>query len=385
MAASSGPKVLHVTPWYPDEDHPVAGRFVREHIRATTHVARCAVIHLVPGSHVPAVRHRLAWGVDIDSVPTVRVHYGSGLWAVGGLLAGLTAAWRGLSDRVGRFDLVHAHVLEAALPVALLVRARRTPYVVTEHWSAFLPEDPADLGGIRRLVAPMALRGAARVLPVSRTLERAMRTVAPGARYEIVPNIVDADVFRSRPASMRDRDLTVAGIGLMTPGKGFDVLIRAHALVTNRDSNARLILVGDGPQRAHLEELALELGVHDSVTFAGMRSPAEVSELLARSWLVAVASWYESFSLVAAESLAVGRPVVATQCGGPEEFVGADHGMLVPVGDERALAEAILRVAATEWDPERLGLNVRQEFGRATVAARLAAIYEAVLREQGRQ
>lgn len=128
--------------------------------------------------------------------------------------------------------------------------------------------------------------------------------------------------------------------GRLNPEKCVDVLLRAFAAVTTR-RRARLVVVGDGPDRGSLEELATGLGIQDGVSFTGQVPDAR--PYLARASVVVLCSRLEGLPTVLIEALALGRQVVSTDCAtGPEEILdGGRLGRLVPVGDVVALANAI--------------------------------------------
>jgi glycosyltransferase involved in cell wall biosynthesis len=132
----------------------------------------------------------------------------------------------------------------------------------------------------------------------------------------------------------------ILGAGRLTHQKGFDLLLRAFAIVRGR-IEARLIVVGDGPERPALERLALELGVAEEVALPGFTNDAP--SYMARASCVALSSRWEGFGLVIVEALAAGAPVAAFDCPwGPAEILeGGKHGALAAPGDVPALARAI--------------------------------------------
>jgi glycosyltransferase involved in cell wall biosynthesis len=142
-------------------------------------------------------------------------------------------------------------------------------------------------------------------------------------------------------------------VGKLKLQKDYPTLLRAFARVRARRP-ARLLILGEGEQRRPLERLARELGVAQDVALPGFAENPWA--WMARASLLALSSAWEGFSNVVAEALACGCPVVSTDCpSGPAEVL--DHGaygMLVPVGDDRALAEALLETLEKPRDPERL-------------------------------
>ena len=145
----------------------------------------------------------------------------------------------------------------------------------------------------------------------------------------------------------------VLGVGKLSPQKGFDVLLRAFARV-RAERPARLVILGEGPQRRALERLARELGIADDVSLPGF--VANPFAWMARCAVFALSSRWEGLPSVLIEALACGCAVVSTDCpSGPAEILdGGAFGPLCPVGDAAALAGAILRVLEAPTAPARL-------------------------------
>jgi glycosyltransferase involved in cell wall biosynthesis len=147
--------------------------------------------------------------------------------------------------------------------------------------------------------------------------------------------------------------------GRLVPEKGIDILVRAFARLAPRHGQSRLVVIGDGPERARLTRLAHDLGVGEQVTFTGKLSSEATLASLRSAWLVCVPSvWEEPFGMIAAEAQMQGVAVVASRCGGLAEIVtDGETGYLVPPGDEEALAN---RIGMLFSDPALAhGLGVR--------------------------
>jgi glycosyltransferase involved in cell wall biosynthesis len=219
-----------------------------------------------------------------------------------------------------------------------------------------------------RVVVPVA--GAADSL-------RAAAGVAP-ERITVLPNPLDlrrgtagaAEPLPAPLAPLFDAP-TVVAVGRLTEQKGFDVLIAAHARLRAAGLEHRLLILGEGEGRAALEALALRLGVRDSVALPGF--VANPYPMMKAARLFVLPSRLEGFGMVVAEALALGVPVVTTDCvAGPADLVGhGRYGVVVPVGDERALAEAmagVLRDPARAAALAAAGPRRAAEFGPAVVA-----------------
>lgn len=164
----------------------------------------------------------------------------------------------------------------------------------------------------------------------------------------------------SRGRQLRERlgfqqDAVVIGtVSRLERQKGTAHLISALARIHHECPGARLLLVGDGSMRRDLERLAVSLGVRDKVVFTGaLLDPGDALECMD---MFALPSFREALPMAVLEAMARAKPVVATAVGGvPEAVVHGETGLLVPPGDDAALASALLTLAS---DPEK-----RREMG----------------------
>lgn len=161
------------------------------------------------------------------------------------------------------------------------------------------------------------------------------------------------------------RGARIVTVGSMKAQKNHPLLLRAFARM--RRSDARLMFVGTGAGEADLRTLVDELGLTSQVVFAGFHP--DPTPFYQTADLFVLSSNYEGFGNVIVEALACGTPVVSTDCpSGPAEILSSGaFGQLVPVGDERALTDAIARALEANHDPERLKLRAA-DFCPAIVA-----------------
>ncbi len=183
----------------------------------------------------------------------------------------------------------------------------------------------------------------------------------PRQRLKHLPNFA-ADLLGAEPAPLRGARRLLA-MGRLHPNKDFPTLFRALARLPEE---VHLSLAGEGPERAALEALARELGIAARVEFLGWRG--DVGALLAGTELLVVPSQIEPLGNVVLEGFAAARPVVATAADGPREVIEDGRtGLLVPIGDDAALAGA---VRALLDDPARAASLA--EAGRAEFEAQHA-------------
>lgn len=229
---------------------------------------------------------------------------------------------------------------------------RSIPVVATFHGDvvAAAAEGGFFIQRHRPLVARWIMRASQASVAVSTSVGDVLRGVAPDVseRVVVIPNpVVRGELFELAEQSVdnpwvdSDRPL-VLSVGRLAPPKAIDDLLRAFALVQGR-SNARLLVVGDGPLRRDLESLRDELGLRASVKFTGFLPNPYA--LMRRCDVFVLSSTREGLGNVLIEAGCLGASLVATDCpSGPREILNnRDRSHLVPIGDVTEMAEAIAR------------------------------------------
>ncbi len=287
-------------------------------------------------------------------------------------------------------DLLHAHYALPHAVTALMARqaaaldgSKPPPKVITTlHGTdiTLVGNDPSYA-----TLTHFALRSSDAVTAVSPDLARRTVENFPCGldleEIEVIPNFVDLELFHPDAGTRPEEEPpTVVHVSNFRPVKRVPWLVRAFA-EGSEGIPARLVLVGDGPDRVEAQRLANELGVAERVRFLGTRDA--LPELLAPADIYALTSSQESFGLSALEAMSCGTPVVACDVGGVSGVV--EHGvsgLLVP-GDDRGAFAAGLRELLT--DPARaaaFGSAARQRaevhFARREIVARYEGLYRRV-------
>ena len=281
-------------------------------------------------------------------------------------------------------DLIHAHYAVPHATAALLARdmtrCMPKPAVVTTLHGTDVTLVGLDRAYLR--ATQHAIERSDVVTAVSRYL--ADYTVKEmGVRREdilVIPNAVDHRRFAPRDdPALRLRyahpdEKLVIHISNFRPVKRAEDVIRVFAKL-NEAVGARLLMIGDGPERPRAIELASALGVSGRVSFLG--SFPRVEALLGVSDLFVLPSATESFGLAALEAMASGVPVVASRTGGiPEVVVSGEQGFLCEVGDTDAMAEAAIRLLSDEALHARMARAARERAMREFSEARIVPRYE---------
>ncbi|GEK04425.1 glycosyltransferase [Streptomyces sp. 1-11] len=296
--------------------------------------------------------------------------------------------------RRGRYDLVHTHLYRACLYGRIAARLAGVRAVVaTEHSLGDSQMEGRPLtAGVRALYLAGERLGRTTVAVSPTVAERLTRWGVPRPRIAVVPNGIDLDGFRFDPERRRltrarlglpDDAFVVGGIGRLTSGKRFDVLIGALARLPG---DCRLLLVGGGPQEAALRRAAEESGVAGRVLFTGERpyvpdgSPGpDLPALTSAMDVLAAPSPEEAFGLAVVEALAAGLPVRYASCPALEDLPpeAAPDALRVTGGADayaRALAEVRAAAPGSRAAPE-----APRHYCITRSAARLMDVYTAAL------
>jgi glycosyltransferase involved in cell wall biosynthesis len=278
-----------------------------------------------------------------------------------------------------RPQLVHLHSSKAGLAGRLLLRGR-LPTVFQPHAWSFYAADGL-LGAATRTWERAAARWASAIVCVSESERRDGERTGIRARWEVIPNGVELSRYPAELVSDRAGARQRAGLplgplvvcsGRLCRQKGQDLLLAAWRLIQERIPQATLVLLGDGPARSELER-RLPVGV----MLAGERD--DIRDWLVAADVIAVPSRWEGLAYAILEGMAAGRPVVATDVSGARESIGDEAGEVLPVGDERQLAEAIAVRLMKPGLSEREGAagrrRVRTRYDVRMTTARMAALY----------
>jgi glycosyltransferase involved in cell wall biosynthesis len=233
--------------------------------------------------------------------------------------------------------------------LAKLFLPRSLRYVLFDHSPVAPLLDSSRLSQLYGIFTPIAYRRADLVGSVSEELSQStLRSFdLPSERVFHISNPIDVEEIRekSRESNPAERyGAYVVSVGRLDPfQKDFPLLIRAFASA-NISPEVKLLIVGDGPQRGELAELIGNLGMEERIILTGYQP--NPYPFYANALSLVLSTKFESFGMVIVEALACGAPVISSDCDfGPREILGGgEFGILVPVGSESALREAIERL-----------------------------------------
>ena len=300
-----------------------------------------------------------------------------------------------------QLDLIHVHYaiphsVSAYLAREMLKPMRYLPVVTTLHGTdiTLVGRDASFLP-----ITRFGIEQSDAVTAISNYLRDATHeTFCTGCDIEVIYNFIDADYYRRAPNEAVRRELAPRGeriilhVSTFRPikriGDCVRVLAKMKELETGSESQfrVRLVMCGDGPERAEAEALAAGLGVAGQVSFVGKQPQSQIREYLSVADLLLLPSQSESFGLTALEAMACEAPVIATRVGGiPEVVEDGGCGFLFEIGDVDRMARAALKVLGDDTERKRLGARGREialsNFTTDKIIPQYEELYERVIHE----
>lgn len=388
-------RVLHLPKWYPHRYDDQDGDFVARHVAAIAPHAETAVLFAtVARGPLPGL---LECEADLTAqAPILRYYYRAqptGWGPLDKLLKLILYFWclaRGYRSLVRHWgsppQLVHVHVLlRTGLFAWWLKLTRGIPYIITEHWTLYLPERAHNIGSLRRWLTRWVTQRAAALHTVSEGLRTAMqqlRFVAP--RSEVIANVVDTELFSLAPVARIPGRLLIVS-AFHDAVKNISGVLRVVAELRHRWPALRLRVAGYGPDEAKLRQLAKELGLlaDHTVTFLGKLPHKEVAREMQQAAALVSFSRAETFGCVFLEARSTGCPVVGPATGGVPELFAPEgtFGLLVLPEDGAALAHALetMLSGTRVFDAATLHADAEARCSYAQVGQRFAALYRSIL------
>ena len=298
-------RVLFIPQWYPsmDRSSQVTGTFCREHVRAANLFDNVAVLVF---SGRQDRWPTLQWKPEDDGgIPTFYAGYGMSplpKTTQPFFYVHLRRAFRRVIDEWGRPDVIHTQD-EYAYYVMKCLAPFGIPFVISQHWTGFM-ERTVDRKAVRRF--KWVFDRAARVLPANKFAEEDYRQYGLRAATTWLPNALNTDVFT--PPLGSDRKPWLLHASGFTAAKRFPDIIQAFLLVCEKQPEAILQVVGDGPNRPHMEALAAGTLPAGSYRFHGNLIKPRLADLMRQSRGFVMASDAETFGCVLMEAMACGSP-----------------------------------------------------------------------------
>lgn len=372
--------VLHLLSWFPTPEHLYAGNFCLKQIQSVSDEVNSVVLscYLVDGLEVA----RRVEVVEYSNFKHVYVHVRRSRYDWWNKCLLFSAYQYGLRYVRCHFftpDLIHQHV---TLPVGRITylwsRWHELPYVLTEHWTIYQPQNREQMTPkVLRAIRAIANR-AKRIMPVSEDLQRHMQDYGITAPFRVIPNVVDTQLFVPGQGSGEKKHILHVST-LHEEAKNFSGILRVIQRLAECRRDFVLDVVHEYP-RPDLEQFVKENGLEDVVVFHGRKSEQEIAGFYARADFLLLFSNFENLPCVLIEAFACGLPVVTTDVGGIREIVDETRGRLLAAGDEEKLLEEVTFMLDhhQDYNREEIRKYAVEHFSKPVVGQQIAAVYHAV-------
>jgi glycosyltransferase involved in cell wall biosynthesis len=385
-------KVLYLPRWYPNRYDPMPGLFIERHARSVSHLAEISVLYVhadeaLKGKNFDAVISR------DDELLQVKVYY---KYAKSGIkfynkitnvirfLRSHIKGYRLINKHSGVPDLIHVNVLTRLGFLAFIFKLfTGKPYVITEHWTRYLPATDSFDGFIKKRITQIVVRYASAVLPVTFNLQKAMETHGlKNWNYKVIPNVVDIEKFKPSSKSTLTHQAAMVHVSCFDDKqKNISGLLRVLKKLSASRQDWHCQMVGDGIDFEKLKKYAENIKLREPfIYFQGLKENNELIELMSNADFQVMFSRYENLPVVILESYACGVPVLSTNVGGIYEHMNNDLGMLIPSEDEDELFDKLNTMIDNRhrYDKKVIRLYAEEHFSEAVIGKQLYEVYKQV-------
>jgi glycosyltransferase involved in cell wall biosynthesis len=281
-----------------------------------------------------------------------------------------------LEKKNGKPDIIHSHFFQISSLAIELKKKFKVPLVVTEHSSLMHSN---KIHKHIYAIANKAYRQSSLLITVSSSLSN---KIASNFKLNsiVLPNIVNAKVFYQNKLIKRNNennDFVFVSVGTLNYNKGFDLLIKAFSL-SKFEHNVKLKIIGSGELMQELSLNVKKIGIQNNVEFLEFLPRGQIAKVFHDSDAFVLASRGETFGLVYIEALIAGLPIIATSCGGPEDFINETNGILTPINDIEKLSESLVFMYhnSKKYNPLSISENAFNKYSPQVIAEKLSSLYQ---------
>lgn len=386
-------KVLFLSAWYPNHFDPMWGLFVQRHAKAISLHCDLSVLYICP------VNQEFEKKIDIkvnseNEFIEVRVYYKqpilnipiiSFLIKISRYFLANYAGYKAIKNALGKPELVHVNILTRTGILALYLKVfKKIPYIITEHWSRYLPATANYNGILRKIITKRIVKRASAVTTVTENLKNAMlKHGLKNSNYIVVPNVVNTAIFfpdyHKSPKQIKD----IIHISCFEDkSKNISGILRVIKKLSQKRNDFRLTLVGEGMDFEKIKNYSKELEIDENIIiFRGLKQGKELADELRNADLMLMFSNYENMPVTINESFACGIPVITSNVGGIAEYVNSTNGILVSPGKEDELLEKLdfMLDNLKDFKTDEIRKVAVHNFSVEKVGEQFLAVYQNVL------
>jgi len=380
--------ILFIPKWYPSEIHFKSGIFVEEFAKVASLYHQVTVLFVYPSTKRFKGFYEIAQDEKKGDLRVIKVRYKPSLPLPGIIETALFNWWikyifnKHLAPNY-KPDIIHAHIFKAG-PAALAIgKLTNSPVLLSEHSMEFTSKKYLTLEF--RIFAKHILNKFARILPVNYALKDNMQALAPKAKFTVLPNVVNTELFHPAFAKTQlDNKKRILHVSGLTYVKRIQDILKVLSIIKEKRQDFLLDIVGDGPEKKKAEQLTAQYNLKDFVTFHGMKSKEAVAQFMRKCDFFILPSLTENLPCVILEAQACGKPVIASKVGGiPEIVKDGENGILIHPKNNKALQSSIEYMLDnySRYSSQKIVDYVQANFSYQAVAGKLDQIYQDTVKQ----
>lgn len=289
--------------------------------------------------------------------------------------------------RKKKIQIIHTHLVHASIIGRIAAKLAGVKSIITTRHYVYYHKEKSLVNWVERKTAVFNNN----FIAISNAVKEYMvnREKYEPDRITMIYNSVDLGLFDSRDRDVipRNNNFLIGSVGRLHPSKGYDTLLKSMPQVIEKFPQVKLMIAGNGTEKAHLEKLCTQLHISDKVIFLGRKTPEEIRNLLREINLFVLVSNWEGFGLAVVEAMASGLAVVTTKVGGlPEIVENGRTGFLVPPVQPHALAEKMIRLLKDQKLSMEMGKQGRKRaaafFSLDRIIMKLEDLYRELLNQK---
>jgi glycosyltransferase involved in cell wall biosynthesis len=374
-------KILMITKWYPNREDPQLGVFIQKHAEAISIHDDIQVLYLHSTDELNITECVISGNSKLKEII---VYYRKGSGKIFNAFYYLLALKKGFKEiRKNNFrpEIYHAYILTRPGIIAwLLSFFQKKPYLISEQWSGFITGKYLKERRIKKFITRYIVKNASAVTSVSHFLKNRMNESGlKNNTFKIIPNVIEQ--YNSSPVNISNNSVYVLLVAdLVDEIKNVSGVIKMISRVETEISFV-LHIIGRGPDENMLRQLTKDLKLEEKIFFEGIKTNAEVYSYLQRCDFLVMNSRYETFSLICAEAMSCGKPVLATRCGGPNEFVTSENGILIDPDNENELKKNFLFMLKNfrAFNSEKIMNHSHELFSKEKISKAFHDLYNSIL------
>jgi len=383
------PNILFIASWYPNKYQTSNGDFIQRHAKAVSRFCNVSVIHVFAAKQKEKY---IPERTQNETLNEIRVYHKKISFKIPLIsqiinyrrkMKAYKKAYRIHRETAPKPDAVHLNVFYFGGIFALyLKRNFNIPFIVTEHWTKFLPSSPKRFNFFESLIIRRTAKHASYICPVSHDLKKALQNFGINGPFQVIPNVTDTEHFKYRQKNKKKPVIEILHASHMgNKHKNITGILNALKAVSEYRQDIIIRFLGSD-DTADYQQYANTIGLPEKMyEFLGKVSYEEVAETMNAHDAFLMFSNYENLPCVISEAHVSGLPVISSDVGGISEMTDESNGILVQARNEPELVKAILNLSEKldAYDRKHISQIAEKRYSYENVGRQYTELYKKII------